>query len=162
MGTFSSELEAARAYDRAAIRYRGARCVARACSCRRVATSLTLLCSAVTNFNISEYDGDDLGDMPAESAMDGVADGLSDALLLGADGAMGGAASEAMFQDFFLHPMGGPPMPMEAHMAAAGAAAHILPQHGRMLHEDMVMMPGAMATHDFASFANEGGWGFNM
>ena len=115
----------------------------------------------MTNFNISEYAGEDLGEMAAESAMGGAADGLTDGLMFGAECAMGGAASEAMFQDFFCSPMGGHPMPLDAHMATAGAAAH-LPQHGGLLHDDMVMMPGAMATHDFASFGNEGGWGFGM
>jgi hypothetical protein len=118
-----------------------------------------LLCSAVTNFNISEYAGEDLGEMAAESAMGGAADGL----MLGSEGALGGAASsDTMFHhDFFFSPLASQPMPMDAHMAMAGAAAH-LPQHGGLLHDDMVMMPGAMATHDFASFGNEGGWGFGL
>ena len=120
-----------------------------------------MLCSAVTNFNISEYAGEDLGEMGAEGAMGGgAADGLPEGLMLGAEG--GGASADAMFhQDFFFSPMASQPTPMDAHMAMAGAAAH-MPHHGGMLHDDMVMMPGAMATHDFASFGNDGGWGFGL
>ena len=118
----------------------------------------------MTNFNISEYAGEDLDAMGAGALeCGGAGGGLADAMLMGADGAMGGGASDAMFDAFLSSHMGGRAMPMEAQMAAAGAAAH-LPQHSGMMHDDMVMMPGAMATHDFAAFAHGGGgaWGFGL
>ena len=126
-------------------------------ACLEVTKADALLCSAVTNFNISEYAGEDLGEMAAESAMGGAADGM----LLGAEDTMGGAADAMFHHEFFFSPMASRPTPMDAHMAMAGAAAQ-MPQHGGLMHDDRVMMPGAMATHDFASFGNEGGWGFGL
>ena len=98
--------------------------------------------------------------MPDGGAMEsgGVGDPL---LLMGTDAAMGAATSESMFHDFFSSQMGGHAMPADAQMAAAAGDAQY---GGGMLHDDMVMMPGAMATHDFASFAHggSGAWGFGL
>ena len=117
----------------------------------------------MTNFNISEYAGEDLGAMPAGGVESGAAPGgMADAMLMGADAAMGAAASaDVMFEDFLSSHMGGHAMPMDAQMVAAGAAGG---QHLPHQHDDMVMMPGAMATHDFASFAHggSGAWGFGL
>ena len=115
----------------------------------------------MTNFNISEYAGEDLGAMPAGGVECGAAPGgLGDAMLMGADATMEAASADAMFEDFLSSQMGGHAMPMDAQMMAAGAPGgqHLHP------HDDMVMMPGAMATHDFASFAHggSGAWGFGL
>ena len=93
---------------------------------------------------------------------------MSDPMLLGgAEPAMGAAGSDAMFADFFGGHMGGHAMAADAQAAAAAAAGGAHAQQyggGGMLHDDMVMRPGAMATHDFASFADggSGAWGFGL
>jgi len=120
-------------------------------------------CSAVTNFNISEYAGEDLGALGAGALEHGAAAGG----MQHDEGALhalqpGGAADAMSFDDFLSGHL-----PLGAHPMDGVQAGPMMARAGELMQaddDDCVMMPAAMATHDFAAFATggAGAWGFGL